>query len=489
MLPIETLEIWSSACEKAGVKWSLYKETLLCAEGYGEFPENLTVANVAVFAKDLRKVVNEVLTAFPQEYCFLKKFFITGKKLLCLTAVGTEVPLLTVDVLYPVSSQEHMELAANEAKTIKRSTAKSLRNTYIISKFFGDKAAGIFAASNGKKVDKAMGGLANMAAAAKDELPYYCEIFTEKEPILFDAELFAEFTEINCGGRTYPVFAGYKTYLSDTYCDYKIGLSDDIGVGLTEEEKLELKEHQKHCFEALKFLQEISEEFGLRYYLLAGSVLGAVRHKGFIPWDDDIDVGLRLEDLKRFEDVVKAEIHKRLPAGYTLMENAPKHPYPRMFSKICYEGRCCIDLWPLVPTQVEGIRAKFKWYFGKIITKVHYRKIGHPNTRFVKLVNLMAAFMSDRFVMWTARLNEKLLAGKNPPAYINLYSIYPRRKEVILTKWLDTPATEEFEGIRVPVVGCTHDYLTHLYRDYMSFPPPWKRASRHVARFDMPELF
>lgn len=489
MLPTEILEIWSAACEKAGVKWSLYRETLLCAEGYGEFPENLTCANVAVFARDLNKIINEVFPAFPEGISFLRKFLVTGKRLLCLTETGSELPLLTVDILYPVSSQEHMELAANEAKAIKRKAAKGLRNAYIFSKFFGEKAAKMFATGNDKKVTGAIEGLSRMAGAAKDELPYYCDIFTEKNFGLLEAELFENFTEISCGGKTYPVFIGYKTYLTDKYCDYKIGLSDDIGVGISEEEKLELKEHQKRCFQALAFLQEISEEFGLRYYLLAGSVLGAVRHKGFIPWDDDIDVGLRIEDLKHFEDVVKAEIHKRLPEGFTLMENAPNHPYPRMFSKICFEGRCCIDLWPLVPTQVEGIRAKFKWYFGKIITKVHYRKIGHPNTRFVKLVNVMAAFMSDRLVMWTARLNEKLLAGKNPPAYINLYSIYPRRKEVILSKWLNTPATAEFEGLTVPIVGCTHDYLTHLYRDYMSFPPPWKRASRHVARFTMPELF
>ncbi len=488
MLPVNVLEIWAEACAKADVKWFLYRETLLCAEGYHEFPENLTCANVAVFAKDLHKVVREILPSFPEELAFLKKFFITGKRLLCLVEAGTEVPKLTVDVLYPADSEENMKESALMVKSARRSAAKKLRNTYIFSKFFGDKAASVFAGGNAKGVEKALDKLCLMAKSVPEK-NYYCDILTEKDHSLMDKSLFEVTVSITCGGKGYPVFAGYKTYLTDKYCDYEKGLFDEVGVGITEEDKIELKSHQKHCFEALSFLESISRDYGLRYYLLAGSVLGAVRHKGFIPWDDDIDVGIRLEDLKHFEDIVKKEIHRRLPEGYTLMENAPNHPYPRMFSKICYEGRCCIDLWPLIPTQVEGVRAKFKWYFGKIITKVHYRKIGHPNTRFVKLVNLMAAFMSDRFVMWMARLNEKALAGKNPPAYINLYSIYPRRKEVILTKWLDTPATEEFEGLTVPVVGCTHDYLTHLYRDYMSFPPPWKRASRHVARFTMPELF
>ena len=78
-----------------------------------------------------------------------------------------------------------------------------------------------------------------------------------------------------------PVFSGYEEYLTTVYGDYKDGLTDEIGCGLTKEEKEELKNHQAKCFEALSFLQELSLEFGLRYYLIAGSVLGAVRHGGF----------------------------------------------------------------------------------------------------------------------------------------------------------------------------------------------------------------
>lgn len=282
---------------------------------------------------------------------------------------------------------------------------------------------------------------------------------------------------ILCGGSPYPVLPGYREYLEETYGDYENGLTDDIGVGLTAEEKASLKLHQEKCREALAFVQDLSQRCGLRYYLIAGSVLGAVRHQGFIPWDDDVDLGIRVEDLARFEEAIR----KNLPEGFTLEQCAPNHPYPRMFSKICFDGRCCLDLWPLVPTYPDGRKAKFTWFFGKIITKVHYCKIGYPVPKHGKAAKIISLFLPDSVVMKLARWNERKNTGA--PSYINLYSVYSRHKETIPRQWLDTPATAVFEGIQVPVVGCTHDYLTHLYGDYMTLPAPWKRASRHFERF------
>lgn len=302
-----------------------------------------------------------------------------------------------------------------------------------------------------------------------------------------DGQLMAEFTilpvchdprTITCGGITYPVRSDYREYLEETFGDYENGLHDDIGVGLTAEEKEALKAHQIKCREALVFVQALSEEYHLRYYLLAGSVLGAVRHGGFIPWDDDVDIGIRIEDLPRFEELVKAH----LPAGFTFEQPAPNHPYPRMFSKICHDDRCCIDLWPLVPIPFDGFQAKFTWFFSKLITKIHYCKIGYPVEKHGKLAKICSLFLTDHMAMKLARWNEGKALGK-APAYINLYSVYRRQKETIPLTWLDTPATELFEGLEVPVVGCTHEYLTHLYGDYMARPAPWKRASRHFERF------
>ncbi|MBQ4623724.1 MAG: hypothetical protein IJB51_04185 [Clostridia bacterium] len=52
---------------------------------------------------------------------------------------------------------------------------------------------------------------------------------------------------------------------------------------------------------------------------------------------------------------------------------------------------------------------------------------------------------------------------------------------------MEEEAYGEFCGLTVPIVGCTHEYLTHLYGDYTTLPAPWKRASRHSARFNTAE--
>lgn len=288
---------------------------------------------------------------------------------------------------------------------------------------------------------------------------------------------------IHCAGTDYPVFDGWRQYLEDAYGDYEAGMTDEIGVGLTAADKVELRRHQARCVEALAFLQTLCEEFGLRYYLLAGSVLGAVRHGGFIPWDDDIDVGIRIEDLDRFEQILAEALPQRLPTGFTLEQPGVGHPYPRMFSKLCFEGRCCMDLWPLVPTKSDGATSRFIWYFSKLMTKAHYEAIGYRAYKNRTVGQLLHVFLRDRQAIALARWNERQLVNRNAPAYINLYSIYSRAKETIPRAWLDVPETAQFEGISVPVVGCTEAYLTHLYGDFRKLPAPWKRASRHVERF------
>ncbi len=376
MTPIEILDIWAKTCDKLGVKWYIYKATLLLAECYGNFPKELTDVQVAIEAENLSGITPHL----PAEWQKKRGRYYLDNKLLITVTCNTE--------------------PQNEC------------------------------------------------------------------------------TYIECNGISYPAMVNYKEYLTEKYGDYEHGKDDEIGFGLTAEQREELKLHQQNCIEALAFLEEMRKKYSLKYYLVAGSVLGAVRHKGFIPWDDDIDIGVKVEEIEEFERIIK----EHLPKKFSLKQAAPHDPYNRMFSKICVDGRCCIDIWRLCPTKKEGLLAKFKWFAGRMMTKCHYVHLKAYVGSYEKYAKILCIFLSDKAVMKLARFIERCCKRK-ADSYINLYSIYSRSKETIAINWLETEATEEFAGMQVPVIGCTDEYLKHLYGDYMAVPPRWTRVNNHYCRF------
>ena len=485
-----TLDLWAQACTKTQIQWSLYKDTLLCAEGYHSFPDELDHPQVAIFAEDLLRTVDQVFSNLPADWRLDKEALLSKNPQICFLQNGRVV--LSVHPLMGAKDRDAFLRLVNPVVVFWKKKISQNKIQRMILELFGrfikkslrEKIDEALAEKYRNAAEQVFAKMLDLSSKSKKGLPLYFELICPKWDDGMCSALFGgqEMISLSCEDgteRRYPAYSGYRRLLENSYGDYQRGLFDDIGCGLSAADKEELREHQAHCREALAYVQRISCKHNLRYYLLAGSVLGAVRHEGFIPWDDDVDIGIRIEEVDAFEEAILRE----LPEGFTLERSAPNHPYPRMFSKICYQGRCCIDFWPLVPTHVDGFKAVYTWYFGKIITKAHYQKIGYKVNAFLKIVKVMDLILNDRQVMWLARRNERRYAGKQTPAYINLYSIYTRQKETILRQWLDTEATAMFEGIEVPIVGCTDAYLTHLYGDYMAFPPRWKRASRHVERF------
>lgn len=88
---------------------------------------------------------------------------------------------------------------------------------------------------------------------------------------------------------------------------------------------------QKVILSIFKEIKQICERHNIKYYAIGGTCIGAVRHKGFIPWDDDIDIAIPIEQYFIFLDYARKELPDYL---YVLSPKDTVH-YPNGFSKIC----------------------------------------------------------------------------------------------------------------------------------------------------------
>ena len=139
---------------------------------------------------------------------------------------------------------------------------------------------------------------------------------------------------------------------------------------------------QLRILKNLLAIDKVCKEHNLRYYIMAGTMLGAVRHKGFIPWDDDLDIGMPRADydllmtnakewLPEPYEAVCAENDKEYPLPFAKIQDADTTLIERMHLK--YLGGVYIDVFPLdgVPTGRMAQRMHFAKY--EFYKRVLYR--------------------------------------------------------------------------------------------------------------------
>ena len=245
-----------------------------------------------------------------------------------------------------------------------------------------------------------------------------------------------------------------------------------------------MNKEQIDAVRALELLSNICEKHNIEYFLLAGSCLGGVRHRGMIPWDDDIDVGIPNEQYEKFKYVITEELQ-----GPYVWRNECAD-YPRFFGKIVKDHKACVDVFRLVKFPDNAVLQKAIWVVRKLMFRAINIKYYQKEHRISKhyLTNPVTTLLSK--VLTYAQINSFMRrvevfsekhAGKNR---INLYSVYSMEKEMIPQKQLDIPSRIVFEGKEYPTVNDPHTYLSGLYGDYMTPPPENERnTERHPERF------
>ena len=239
----------------------------------------------------------------------------------------------------------------------------------------------------------------------------------------------------------------------------------------------------------LKAFLAICKKHQLRYFLLGGSCLGAVRHQGFIPWDDDIDVSMPRADYERFLTVAGAE----LPALYFLQTAETEPDYPLNFAKIRHNESTFMestvanlkihhgvymDIFPLdgyVPSKFRELQMKrYKWAVEKAFSLKQWR-FGMKKW----VVRLATWNLRDY-----RKARDKMNALAQKYSYdrcdivINHFGAWGK-KEIIAKDIFGQGSVGTFEGLEVMLPADPDRYCRQLYGNYMQYPPVEARVPHH----------
>lgn len=260
------------------------------------------------------------------------------------------------------------------------------------------------------------------------------------------------------------------------------------------EEITPLRKLQLVELDIVKEIVRICEENDITYYISGGTYLGAVRHKGFIPWDDDADIAMPREDYERFLEIAPRQANPRFEL-VTYKNDKDYLHYPakltcsdkKVINKSTIDQKienAWVDIFPL-----DGMPSNF------LANRIH-----RFNLLFKRLMLQYAAF--DKIVKMNKKdrpLHERILIGirkyikigknadpkkkldkidkalKKCPAatskyYVNFMGSY-KFKSIISKEVYAEGAQYEFEGLKLNGPKYYDTYLTQIYGDYMKLPP------------------
>ena len=260
--------------------------------------------------------------------------------------------------------------------------------------------------------------------------------------------------------------------------------------------QLRLKESQSIQLELMKEIHMVCKENKIKYYLIAGSCLGAVRHKGFIPWDDDIDIGMRRLDYEKFAEIFDEKMNTK---KYFLQNYRTDPNVHFALSRVCIKGtyyynertkdkdinHCAyIDLFPLdnVPNSLF-----FRWLQHTIYYILHLIIASHT-LRFKKklskiffgIVKMMTCIVPLRKFQEMRDKTMSRYKNKEVNSVCSLASKYNYKKQTMPIAFYGIPKLMQFEDSEFNCPTLASDYLTHLYgSDFMKLPQESKRVKPH----------
>ncbi len=239
-------------------------------------------------------------------------------------------------------------------------------------------------------------------------------------------------------------------------------------------------------------------DYHLSYFAIGGTLLGAVRHQGFIPWDDDMDIAMLRPDYDRFLEIADTVFEND---HYFLQTPWSDENYALSYSKILDRNTFIeernnvndarkgvfLDIFPLdkIPSSNTAQRRQImtmRRLDSRIYLKLRYNIIDNPIRKFhnklsPEQLSAARAFKHDRETGMTMYNDNPRLVN-----YKNLASQYAYEKELFSADQVENTMLLPFEDTQIVVPADYDAILTQMYGNYMALPPENQRSEKHIIK-------
>lgn len=266
-----------------------------------------------------------------------------------------------------------------------------------------------------------------------------------------------------------------------------------------QQDELTLKKIHAVLMIIAKEIKRVCEKNNIHYFMLAGTQLGAVRHKGFIPWDDDMDLGMLRDDYERFLEVCKTDLDQE---HFYVQNMDSEKGFGKFYTRIILKDTYLtynyiknvdstkgffVDLFPYDNAPKSKILQKKQCMIMSFALRLIKKKLGYGyklRTLGGKIQVLFEKFFTLEYLkeLYTKEMKkynntttELINCANGGAGYFN---------ELLQKKWVLDVEQMQFEDITLPGIKDYDEYLTYFYGDYMKIPPLEDRVTHEFYEID-----
>ncbi|HIX16636.1 MAG TPA: LicD family protein [Candidatus Hungatella pullicola] len=266
---------------------------------------------------------------------------------------------------------------------------------------------------------------------------------------------------------------------------------------------------QQMELDILKDVMKLCRDNGLTFFGMAGTAIGAIRHQGFIPWDDDIDIAMPRRDFEKLLQLVEEQMGDK----YYILNYRTNENYPLMTTRICRRGTRFVDspmrdvdcpfgifldmyVYDNIPDNdlAMKLQAWEAWFYSKLLI---LRSIPRPYLAQTgwKAKVITGICIGVHWMLKSLHVSKKGLAGRcervcrrYEKKKTKRMAFYPDTNpfwNVVDKSGLRPMQVLTFEGLKMPFPSTEDKILTYMYGNYMELPPVEKRKTHYPYILDL----